>query len=161
MHLPDLERFIHCFNDFNPAIKFTWNISDDSMECLAVIMPLSDEGIGTSIRIPIHIYISLLINWRIARIRYRIPSFWDCGRCVRLILILWIKVKRWLVSSKPEATLSMSLNRLGPNVCLYLNRTLWRVRLKWILIFHKKSLWFYLSTIALLKSPKLSIKMLR
>ena len=100
--------------------------------------------------IPIHIYITLLITRRSARIRSRIPSSWDCGRCVRLILTLWIKVKRWLVSSKPEATLSMSLNRLGPSVCLYLIRRLWGVRLKWILIFHKKSLWFYLSTIAII-----------
>ena len=33
----DLERFINSFNDYNAynaSVKFTWNISDNSLECV-------------------------------------------------------------------------------------------------------------------------------
>ena len=45
----DLECFINSFNDYNASVKFTWNISDNSLECLDVLMTLTPAGISTSV----------------------------------------------------------------------------------------------------------------
>ena len=49
MAFNDLEKFIVNFNDFHYAVKFTWKITDTSLECLDVKMSVQEGDISTSI----------------------------------------------------------------------------------------------------------------
>ena len=45
----DLERFINYVNDYHPALKFTWEISEASVSFLDILVSINSNALGTSV----------------------------------------------------------------------------------------------------------------
>ena len=45
----DLERFINYVNDYHPALKFTWEISEASVSFLDILVSINSNALTTSV----------------------------------------------------------------------------------------------------------------
>ena len=155
MNFSDLERFILCFNDFNSAIKFTWNISAVSLECLDVLMSslmmASTCLYTTNLRILIH-YSSHHPKASKNSISY--SQFLRLRRICSSDDDFMVKSDEIVEFFEKRGYLLEIIEQAKQKVLAILHSEALKDKLKGLLILHRKSLWFCLSAIVPLRYRK-------